>query len=322
MFLFTLLVTAAATNHSASNGTETPADETPAAPACASMMGIQAALSTGTDSSPADMSSLSADCQTCVGAALATMTGGDMSGVMACAPTPQPGQCTDMDTLVPVLLAAMESGDDDDDDDHDDDDHSGHDHGDDAGGNSTRRLLVKGWYARRLDGHGDPMMALAPECADYLIACMQSPEGKADGAVCFTTGAGMTQEELMAIAIPPACTLTFVAYLGSVAETDMGAALGMLNAVEDATCNKCLMAMAGASATMTDEEKSAAACACVAEYSERTGTTDPRMGNCVMPTPAPTPAPTTPPTTTPAPPADDSSESVAAVAALLIAYFA
>lgn len=302
MFLFTLLVTAAATNHSASNETETtdpPADETPAEPACASIMGIKAALSSGGEDSAPDMSSLSADCQTCVGAAA-----GDMSGVMACAPTPQPGMCTDMETLVPILLAAMES---------------------------SRRLRVKGWDARRLEAHGDgddammaAMATLAPECADYLMACMMSPEGEADGAMCFATGAGMTQAELMAVAIPPACTLTFVAYLGSVSLVDMGAALGALGAVEDATCKTCLMAMAGASAGMTDEEKSAAACACVNEYSERTGTTDPRMANCMAPTTSTTTTETPTPTvtTTAAAPADDSSESVAAVAALLIAYFA
>jgi len=315
MFLFTLLVTAAATDNSTTETTD-PVDDPPAGPACASMLAIMAAGE--------DLSSLAADCQTCIGAAVMAMAAAnetdDMSGVMACAPTPQPGGCSDMDALMPIIAAAMAGGDDDDDD-------------------SSRRLRVS---RRQLEAHGAMMAAfatLAPECGDYLMACMMTPEGQADGAYCFATATGMTAAELMTAAAasgllpsdepdadaPEAgCTLMYIGYLGSI---DMSAAMAAVANVMaiDAACGSCLIAMSSAAATNTDEENSLAACACVIAYNEATGTTDPAIeaGSCAAPTTTTTTT-TEEETTTTEPPAED-SESAAAVtglAALLLAYFA
>ena len=196
----------------------------------------------------------------------------------------------------------------------------------------------------------DPAMmqalaALSSDCADCMLGGMMGGRrlgnhegGDDDGnmLVVFEGCTGMTAAELMTAAadagieIPsdepaagspePGCTLEYIAYLGSI---DMGAAVAAVQNVAaiNAACGQCLMAMAGASATATDEENSAAACGCVIAYNEATGTTDPMIeaGSCAPPTTTTT---TTTATTTAAAPAPDSGESGAvAMAVATVAFF-
>jgi len=145
---------------------------------------------------------------------------------------------------------------------------------------------------------------------------------------------GMAQADLMAAAAasgilpsdepdadaPEAgCTLMYIGYLGSI---DMSAAMTAVSNVMaiDAACGSCLIAMAGSSATATDEENSAAACACVIAYNEATGTTDPMIeaGSCAPPTTTTT---TTTVTTTAAPAPDSGESGAVAMAVATVAFF-